>query len=210
LKTILFFCIGAILISCVNTRFSYFTGKPYTSSSNRFLIGQINGLSSGTSYDLFEISEAVLASHPSSFYLPSVEYDLIRQGISKDSLYQSELSTPTKIKINELLGVSHLVKIQGSFTPSTLYTYETAMEQTNPAINRETNGNNAWLIFDLIPMTDKNAPISFKVETKISSLSIDNDEGDTNHVNMSANQGALYIAYRKAMKKIEKHTVGEK
>lgn len=98
-----------------------------------------------------------------------------------------------------------LVRAGGSFGTYT----EIELKKYNSHYNQDNESRSASLLFNFIDLK-QNTARKFLVSTSINPLGIQNEDGGEARINVSSQNTALMLAYRKGIRKIKKVMIGEK
>lgn len=196
------------LFGCSNTKYIAYSSWPTFPSDASILVLQVFGIDETTSFDLYESALTDLKIEKNNvLYLPQYEYDLINAGIDRDQLQNLGSEDSLNHLVARELNVAYLLDVKiveltstgGSFGTYT----EIELNKYNSHYNQENEKRNASLLFNFLDLK-QNTSRKFLVSTSINPVDIRNKNGGETRINISSQETALKLAYRKGIKKIKK------
>lgn len=170
------------LTSCMTSRVRSTIKASFFKESDGFIISKIEGIPPNLGYDLYEMAKQKFKNTSCKIlYFPIEEYELMRNGISKDKLNRVVLSEELANQINVALGVKYYLHVERFIPPNTGFLHDDRLE--------------IHVRFVLINLVDDRPNYEFTVTTTWI--------GDDT-LTPTSTRTVMYIAFSKAMKKIRR------
>lgn len=181
--------------SCVQTSYKYFSRKPSFQSNDHILIGEVIGMPSSRSYELFEWAKAQVDTQQHRvLYTTEQEYTLMRHGINPKDIQQIELPKEVLKNIHTVLGTHYFLLAEVLPLGGT----------DKPFYNENTH--EATIVFHLYHLLNDTYSYHYRIKTTVHPFEFGEDMGILSGVsiNTSNEEKAAIIAFRKGWKKLSR------